>query len=296
VSLKQFKKFPIIFEDQDILVINKAPGVVVNRAKTVKTETIQDMMEDSLKDWQDISQNEWIDLVPDNFSEQWGTPKEIFKKRMGIVHRLDKNTSGVLVLAKNPGSLVSLLDQFKSRTVSKKYRCLVHGKLKLKEGEIDAPLGRARKDRKKFTVTIEGRAAVTKYKMVKEYDFAAVEAMVVKLKENVAESDQEKKIQELNKKIRTYQQGFSLIECEPKTGRTHQIRVHMKHLDHPLAGDSFYTGRKRSKLDAVWCPRQFLHASELEFMHPRSKEKVSFKAELGEDLDQVLGLLNGTEL
>ena len=263
----------IIFEDEDILVINKPAGLIANRSRTVKDLTLQDRLEERLiaEDFKD-----WKKLIPADFSEEFGTAEEIFKERLGLVHRLDKNTSGVMVTAKNPGSLVNLLTQFKQRQTSKKYICLVHNKFRVPQGTIRAPLGRSRVDRQKFAVVSNGKPAVTKYKVVDYY---------LGLNEQGKE-----KLKDFKKKISVYQ-GFSLVHCWPKTGRTHQVRVHLKHWKHPLVGDNKYVGKKRAKLDAAWCPRQFLHAAELKFIHPRDGKRVSFEVELPIDLKKVLGLL-----
>lgn len=263
----------VIFEDQDILIINKPAGLVVNQADTVKEFSFQDWLGERLAK-EDFA--EWQELVPADFNPEFGTPEEIFKQRLGMVHRLDKNTSGVMVAAKNPGALVNLLAQFRQRQVSKKYTCLTHNKFRVPTATISAPLGRMGADRQKFAVIAQGRPAETKY-LAKEF-FAGL-------------NDRGKeKLGKLKKKGSVYQ-GFSLVECWPKTGRTHQIRVHMKHWKHPLVGDSKYVGKKRAKLDATWCPRQFLHATELKFTHPRSGKKVSFVAEMATDLKAVLKLL-----
>jgi 23S rRNA pseudouridine1911/1915/1917 synthase len=263
----------IIFEDQDILIINKPAGLVVNQTKTVKELTLQDWLGKRLskKDFKD-----WQKLVPANFSEKFGTAEEIFKNRLGLAHRLDKNTSGVMVAAKNPGSLVNLLAQFQQRQISKKYICLAHNKFRVPLGTIRAPLGRARVDRQKFAVVSNGRPAVTTYKVVNYYSGLNKQG--------------KEKLKDFKKKVSVYQ-GFSLVHCWPKTGRTHQIRVHLKHWKHPLVGDNKYVGKKRAKLDAVWCPRQFLHASWIELIHPRINQKINFKVELAADLKEALKLL-----
>ncbi|MBU0578439.1 RluA family pseudouridine synthase [Patescibacteria group bacterium] len=263
----------IIHEDQDIWIINKPAGLVVNQAKTVSEPTLQDWLKEKLADEKAVASNE---LVPGDFDDSFGTPEEIFTQRLGLVHRLDKNTSGVLILAKNPGALVNLLAQFKKRQIEKKYVCLTHGKFRVPAGTINAPLGRMSADRQKFAVVSSGRPAVTRYEVQEFYS---------------GFSDQGKEqLKKSGKKISLYQ-GFSLVYCWPKTGRTHQIRVHMKHWKHPLVGDGKYVGKRRAKLDALWCPRQFLHAAEIKFTHPRSGEEASFKVELSQDLKEVLKFL-----
>ena len=201
---------------------------------------------------------------------------------MGIVHRLDKDTSGVLLLAKNPGSLLHLLAQFKKRETKKTYASLVHGKFAEKTGHIVAPMGRSIHNRLRFVVDSAGRPAITDYKVEREFS-GLQEDLAIKIgKESRFKV---KKVKEL------YQAGFSLLKLEPKTGRTHQIRVHMSAMQHPLVGDQIYAGKKRVKLDAFWCKRQFLHALSLEFIHPRTGKQVLFEAPLAEDLEKVLKLL-----
>lgn len=274
----------IVFEDEYLLAINKPAGWVVNDSKTTKDKTIQQWMFDQLGKEQGIKKiindsETWEKLVPADFSDQFGSPQEIFLQRQGIVHRLDKDTSGVLLLAKDPGTLVNLLNQFKKRHTKKKYLCLVHGKMKVESSEINAPIARSVVNRFKFRVEIDGRSAVTYYRVLDFFPTIRTEKLSSKL--NSASI----------KNLKTYQQGFSLLECLPETGRTHQIRVHLAHLNHPLVADSVYTGEKRSKLDKLWCERQFLHAWQLQFIHPKNNKKMTVKAELAEDLQTSLEYL-----
>lgn len=275
----------ILYQDHDLLVINKPAGVVVNRAETTATATVQEWMEEKLKS-EKSKKSEWQQLVPTDFNPEFGTPEAIFQERGGIVHRLDKDTSGALLLAKNPGTLVNLLTQFKQRQTHKTYTCLVHGKFKFTKGTISAPLGRASLDRKKFAVVAEGRVAETEYRVEEYYPHLDVDAVIQMHKQ--AKGDEAFK--NFKKKARVYQ-GFSLVTCWPKTGRTHQIRVHLKHLGHPLVGDLTYLGHKRATLDPIWCHRQFLHASSLTFTHPRSGESQTVVAPLAADLQTVMQYL-----
>jgi len=278
----------ILFEDDELLVVNKPAKTVVNQAKTTKEETVQSWFVQRVgakEALQEIAKNSqvWIDQVPLEFNDKYGTPAEIFLQKQGVVHRLDKDTSGVLVLAKNPGSLVSLLDQFKNRKVKKKYLCLVHGKIKVGSSVIRAPIARSTANRQKFRVDIEGRNASTHYRVAQLFsglDF------------NQLDQEPEKIPTKIKKELESYQQGFSLVECLPKTGRTHQLRVHFSHLGHPIVSDHAYAGEKRSNLDKRWCPRQFLHAQAIELTHPKTGKQVVFKAELTEELQQVLRFLN----
>lgn len=277
----------VIFEDEHLLAITKPAGLVVNYSHTAKGDTVQSWLVARLggeKNLQSLIQSDtdWQQLVPADFSHQYGTPQEIFLQRQGLVHRLDKDTSGILLLAKNPGSLVNLLLQFKQRTVQKKYLCLVHGKPKVDSAVIRAPLTRSMTDRHKYRVEIEGRPAATNYRVIEHYSQLDLEQLKEKNREVSAK---------LKKELKSYQQGFSLLECLPETGRTHQIRVHLAHINHPLVADATYAGGKRGKLDKLWCPRHFLHAGAIAFTHPASNEKLVLKAELSEDLAEVLKLL-----
>lgn len=237
-------KIEIIHQDDQVLVINKPPGIVVNRAESVKEKTIQDWVDESFD--YELAHNE--------------------DRRNGIVHRLDKDTSGVLVLAKTDESMTELQRQFHDRETKKTYKALVHGKFSAKEGEISVPMERSRQDRQKYTVGVGGKLTKTHYEVKEEFEKLTDKKLMVK-----------------------GYQGFSLVELHPKTGRTHQIRVVMKHLNHPLVGDVKYVGKKRARADVVWCPRQFLHAYRLEFTHPDSGERVEYVAELLDDLKEVLG-------
>lgn len=282
----------IIYEDKDILVLNKPAGIVVNRAQSVLTPTVQDWLEEHFHTKGIIAAqaypNDWISQVPKEFTEEYGSPEDIFKQRSGIAHRLDKETSGILLVAKHPGSLLALLKQFRLREVQKQYLCLTHGKFGMTKGEISAPIGRRSKNRKLFGIVADGRPAVTQYQVVEYYSEFDAKRVQTEL--------QEESINSWSKLPLSSYNGFSLVKCWPKTGRTHQIRVHMAHLGHPIVGDYFYVGKKRRKLDALWCPRQFLHAQGISFIHPRTKEAMSFEAELPEDLKQSLKFLHQSML
>jgi 23S rRNA pseudouridine1911/1915/1917 synthase len=234
----------IIFEDEEILVLDKPAGMVVNRAKTVKEKTVQDWVEEKIK-FQVSSINKTIEKLD-------------FGRRSGVVHRLDKETSGLLLVAKNPEAFANLQGQFKERRVEKRYLALVHGRVEPKKGEIKAPIGRLPWQREKFGVISGGREAKTRYKIQRYYDTKRLEKL-------------------------------TLIELKPETGRTHQLRVHLKFWGHPIVADDKYAGRKRSRQDREWCPRLFLHACFLGFTHPRTKERVEFFSSLPQDLKKALG-------
>jgi 23S rRNA pseudouridine1911/1915/1917 synthase len=283
----------VLFEDDDLVVIAKPAGLVTTRAQTVTEPTVQDWMEKRLAHAggsvaSTTTALDWSSLVPEDFDDQFGTPEEQFAARSGIVHRLDKDTSGVMVLAKNPGAYVALVAAFKGRDVHKTYTCLTHGKFALQQGVVSAPLGRSSKDRTIFSVRAEGRPSETFYSV--ERVFAGLDEAAVDTLLQATMPDAPDRRQFFRQVARLYQ-GFSLVSCQPRTGRTHQIRVHMMHKHHPLVGDATYVGKKRAHLDVLWCPRQFLHAAKLELAHPRTGEQLVFEAELPVELERVISLL-----
>lgn len=253
-------EIPIIFEDSEIVVIDKPAGIVCNRADTLKEATLQDWWEERYREMLKVSQVHQVESEDEKY----------FSERSGLVHRLDRETSGVMVMAKSPQSFVELLRQFKEREVEKEYLALTHGYWSARGGEINLPIGRRKDDRQKFGVRDGGRESVTEYKVISEYDSW--------------EFPKELKVDD-----RGYV-GFSLVQFRPKTGRTHQIRVHAKQLGHPLVGDVAYAGRKRSREDRKWAHRVMLQAQRLEFAHPRNGKRVSFESR-GEALDEVLRYL-----
>ncbi len=233
----------VVFEDDSLLVLDKPAGMVVNRAETTKKEkTIQDWLEEKLK----------FGNLKKKF---FGYPD--FLNRSGIVHRLDKETSGLLLVAKTPEAFANLQRQFKERKVKKKYLALVHGKVEPKEGEISLPVGRLPWDREKFGVVPGGKKAKTRYKVLKYF---------------------------LRPDLGKDQPFFTLLELSPETGRTHQIRVHLKYLNYPLVADQKYGGRKISREDRKWCQRLFLHAFYLGFYHPENGKFIEFSTDIPSDL------------
>ncbi len=208
----------IYYEDDDLLVVNKPKGMVVHPANGNESGTLVNALMYHCK------------------GSLSGINGEI---RPGIVHRIDKDTSGLLVVAKNDKAHEGLAAQFKEHSVTRVYNAIVYGNLKDDEGDIDAPIGRHKTDRKKFCVTeVNSKNAFTHYKVLERL------------------------------------KGFTLIECRLKTGRTHQIRVHMQSIGHPLAGDPVY-GPKNiiSELDG-----QALHRGVIGFVHPIKKEYMEFSA------------------
>lgn len=246
----------ILYENAHFLVIDKPAGLVVNRAESVLESTIQDWME--AQSWYGA----WKQQTNATEEEQ-----KIYLDRSGIVHRLDKDTTGVMVLAKDPTTMFELMRQFRDRETEKTYKALVHGKFSVKNGTVKLPLSRGVSDRQRFVVSPEGRESETAYEVLAYYPGKPAEIT--------------------QKEMRSYQ-GFSLVRLHPKTGRTHQIRVHMSFLAHPLVGDMKYVGRKRARLDGKWCQRQFLHAEKLCLQNPETKEPLCFESALPRDLERVL--------
>jgi 23S rRNA pseudouridine1911/1915/1917 synthase len=263
----------IIFEDQYLLALSKPAGVVVNRADSVKVATLQD----------------WVEAYFAQ-DEAWQAERagdSIFAERSGMIHRLDKDTSGIILFAKTVAVMQAVMKQFEERQTSKMYTALVHGFLPSATGRVEAPIQRNPAQREVFAVLPDGRPSVTEFAVQQEYSGVDIDRLRTMVDWS---SYGETGSHDLVKLTKIYQ-GFSLVNCWPKTGRTHQIRVHMQFLHHPIVGDERYAGRKRSRLDALWCPRQFLHAAELQITHPVSGEKMTLTAPLPVDLQQALSVL-----
>jgi len=219
----------VIYEDADLAAIHKPSGMVVHPATGNETGTLVNA---ALARWPDMR-------------------RVTGEERAGVVHRLDKDTSGVIVLAKTSAALKSLQEQFKARTVYKKYLALAEGSPASPIGIIDAPIGRDPRQRKRMAVIRNGRASITHYKVVETFEECV------------------------------------LLELEPATGRTHQIRVHLAWLGHPVVSDSVYGHRKQ----VIKSPRLFLHAAELEVDSPTTGERLRFAALLPSQLEEVLARL-----
>lgn len=215
----------IYYEDEDVLVVNKPKGMVVHPAPGHTTGTLVNGLMAHCKDLSGIN----------------GV------LRPGIVHRIDKDTSGLLMVAKNDLAHESLVNQLVNKTVKRKYKALVHGVIPHDYGTIDAPLGRDPKDRQSMTVVDEGKHAVTHFQVLDRFD------------------------------------QYTFVECQLETGRTHQIRVHMKYIGYPLVGDPKYGPRKTLEMDG-----QVLHAGILGFTHPRTGEYLEFEAPLPEGFATLL--------
>ena len=241
----------IIFEDKDIIVLDKPSGWIVNEADTTKEIPV-------IQTWLKKKFN--YEIVGD------------WELRSGVVHRLDKETSGILLIAKSQHAFSYLQSQFKNREVVKTYTALVHGMVEPQEGEIDATVGRLPWNRERFGVLAGGREAVTRYRVISNLQFPA--GSVTPLGRRPKPNEK-----------------FTLLELYPKSGRTHQIRIHAKYLGYPIVSDEFYAGRKTARKDRKWCPRLFLHASNIVFAHPNKKKKLSFKSPLPADLSNALASL-----
>ena len=258
----------VIFEDSDLLVLEKPSGMVVNKSDTTKGEkTIQEWVEKYLKILNPKSQILNKSKIPNsNIQNSLGFRNSDleFISRAGIVHRLDKETSGILLIAKTPQAFVNLQAQFKERKVQKTYIALTHGKIEPSEGEINVSVGRLPWNRKRFGVLADGRESVTKYK-------------ILDIKYYLSGKEKE---------------PLSLVELNPKTGRTHQIRVHLQYIHHPIFADPLYAGRKTSRNDRKLLSRIFLHASKICFFHPKTNELVRFESPLPNNLKQFLETFN----
>jgi 23S rRNA pseudouridine1911/1915/1917 synthase len=232
----------VVFEDDEVIVVNKPAGMVVHPAAGIVSGTL-------------------ANALAFHFQKLSSVGGE---KRPGIVHRLDKNTSGLMVVAKTEAAHENLADQFRAREVFKSYLALVHGQMKSDTGQIDQPIARDPRHRTRMAVVRSGRSALTLFRVRQNFE------------------------------------RFTLLDVELKTGRTHQIRVHLAWLKHPVVGDETYgSGRDKTIIDpkirgqVARLGRQFLHAEKLGFKHPRTGERLDFGAELPAELREVLSLLAG---
>ena len=221
----------IVFEDDDIIVVNKSKGMVVHPGNGNMDGTLV---------------NAVLSHSKDSLSGIGG------KIRPGIVHRLDKDTSGLIIVAKNDNAHLNISEQIKNHEVTKIYTCLVKGNIEEDEATIDMPIGRDTRDRKKMAIDSDGKEAVTHFKVLKRY------------------------------------YDYTLLRVKIDTGRTHQIRVHMAKIHHPVIGDEVYSSGKNE----FNVKGQLLHSTILEFRHPRTNEKLHFEAPLPEEFEKVLETLN----
>ena len=265
----------IIYQDTHLLVINKPAGLIVNSATSHSQVSLQQQLAAYLG---------LPDPPPDLIPDQYSSPEQTFLFRQGMVHRLDKDTSGLLLWAKDPDTLSSLLAQFQKRQVAKTYLALCHGILHPDTGRICLPLGRKSGKRQLISVRPDGKPALTYYQVQQLfYHFDATR--LLSLLPATPRRYHTRDLQQLY-------QGFSLLALQPRTGRTHQLRAHLTHLGHPLVADTAYLPARKAKLDPYWCPRQFLHASRLEFTHPSTQQRLTFTSALPSDLQAVLTYLS----
>jgi 23S rRNA pseudouridine1911/1915/1917 synthase len=216
----------IYYEDQDVLVVNKPKGMVVHPAPGHMSGTLVNGL---MAHCQDLSGINGV-------------------LRPGIVHRIDKDTSGLLMVAKNDMAHESLVGQLVEKSVTRRYKAIVHGSIPHDHGTINAPIGRDKVDRQSMTVTnVSSKDAVTHFHVIERFE------------------------------------NFTFVECQLETGRTHQIRVHMKYIGYPLVGDPKYGPKKTLSING-----QALHAGVLGFEHPRTKEYLEFEAPLPAEFEQVL--------
>lgn len=230
----------VVYEDDDLLVVNKPAGMVVHPAPGHTSGTLVNAL-----------------LARHPGLAAGGSPE-----RAGVVHRLDRDTSGLLVVAKTASAHEALQSQFKGRMVKKNYLALVEGWVEVTEGRIEAPIGRSPIHRKQMAVLPRqrgGRPAVTTFQVLDYYE----------------------------PQVSTQRLIFTLLEVGLVTGRTHQVRVHLAFLGHPVVGDRVY-GRRKQRLS---CPRQFLHAAQLEFLQPSTGTPIAVQAPLPADLQEVLDSL-----
>ncbi|MBJ7983594.1 RluA family pseudouridine synthase [Bacillus mycoides] len=218
----------VYYEDADVLVVNKPRGMVVHPAPGHTKGTLVNGLMHHCTDLSGIN----------------GV------MRPGIVHRIDKDTSGLLMVAKNDMAHESLVNQLVAKTVTRRYKAIVHGVIPHDKGTIDAPIGRDKKERQSMTVDENGKNAVTHFQVLERF------------------------------------KDFTLVECRLETGRTHQIRVHMKYIGYPLAGDPKYGPKKTLDMNG-----QALHAGILGFDHPRTDEYIEFEAPIPEVFEEALNIL-----
>ena len=231
----------IVFEDEFLAVINKKSGMVVHPGAGVSSGTL-------------------ANAIAHHFKLQISDSK--FENRIGIVHRLDKDTSGLIVVAKNNEVHEKLSEQFRERKVFKSYVALVHGEVGENQGQINEPIAREKHNRTKMSVRAHGRNALSLWKVKKRFE------------------------------------KFTLLAVEIKTGRTHQIRVHFAHINHPIVGDETYnSGRDKTVFDLTIrkaiqdLNRFFLHAEKLSFTHPITEKRLNFSAPLPDELTDFLEIL-----
>lgn len=238
----------VIYEDSNAFVFNKPAGLLVHSDGRSEDTTLADMLTKKYPKLKEVGE-------PTRVIDANGVEKIIY--RPGIVHRLDKNTTGVIVVAKNQKTFEFLKEQFQKRLVSKKYLAIVYGHVKNDSGKIDRPIGRSKSDFRKWSATRgargEMREAVTEYKVLKRFSSRKGEPI-------------------------------TLLEVRPRTGRTHQIRVHLKAINYPIVGDNLYAG---SRVATLGFKRPALHAESISFSLPRGK-RITVEAPMPADFKKAL--------
>ena len=227
----------LVYQDEHLLVVDKPPGMVVHPAPGHAAGTLV---------------NALLARVPELAASD--------SPRPGIVHRLDRDTSGLILVARSEKVRRTLQQQFKERRVAKAYLALLHGHLQPAWGRIEAPIGRDPRHRQRMAVLAGGREAITEYHVREQFA----------------------------RDVGPAAGHYSLVEAQPHTGRTHQIRVHFASIEHPVVGDAVYGRRGRS----LPLERQFLHAWRLSFQHPVTRNKMELEAPLPQDLEEVLAFLH----
>ncbi len=240
----------VVYEDDDLLVVNKAAGMVTHPAYSNYTGTLVNAL---------LYHCNNLSTLND-------------ETRPGVVHRLDKDTSGLMVIAKTDNAHAKLAKQFATRSIKREYQAIVWGTFKVKSGIIETLLGRSKSDRKKMAVVDEGKQAITGYTVLEQFTY------------------------------------LSLVKLKLRTGRTHQIRVHLSHINHPVFGDPTYNGRHlvagpgtpKQKAEVQHLlkliPRQALHAKTIGFVHPSSRKEVFFDSDLPADMKSIVDLLHKTPI
>jgi len=274
----------IVYEDAHLLVVNKPPGLVVHPAPGHWTGTLVNAILWHLQK-NKSRQNSEFGIRNSESREQdisHSTLHTPHLERAGIVHRLDKDTSGLLLIAKAALVHTALSKQLKVRRIKRSYVALIEGHPAFDNGTVDAAIGRHTKNRKEMTVRhLGGRMAVTHYRVLKRL---TVEIMSLSQNSEFGIRNSEWKSKTRDPKPETRNFVYSLLEVSLETGRTHQIRVHMAHLGHPILGDTTYGKRAPSFWQQLGINRQLLHAQQLSFEHPVTKQQIKLSAPPPEDI------------
>ncbi|MEO6062102.1 MAG: RluA family pseudouridine synthase [Thermoflexales bacterium] len=256
----------VLYEDADVLVINKPAGMVVHPGAGVRGGTVA---------------NAILSYAPEA-AEAGNDPQ-----RPGIVHRLDKDTSGVLLIARTDAALQTLQAQFQSRTIEKTYLALCVGEVMPPAGLIDKPIGRDPRHRQRMAVAVSGRSAQTEYNVTQRWKVADADGVAEAAGEVLGRAS----LDRADRKAKQTRMAYTLVRARPRTGRTHQLRVHLASIGFPIVGDETYGATRRDPLSKRLAPRQLLHASELRFGLPSTGVEFRARAPLPADFLAVLGCL-----